>query len=548
MLKFTILLIAFLLPATSFSQEPLSDILRNLDQLIENREEFTAEREQYIQTLQALNKQSGSFMERYQFTKQLHTAFLPYNIDSAMYYANACVALADQLDQAPLKAEAHLRLVQSYLLAGMYQEAGVLLADLESLELNDQLRQFYYTQQSTRYRYLQAYLSGSVQINKYHLLAKAYQDSLLALLKPADAGFTVPYAEKLRDEGQYSESKHELFKVLETLRPADRAFAYTAYTLASVYQKEKDTGNQMKYLALSAESDIRNAVRENAAIRELALLLYQSGDINRAYSYIKLALDDALYSKARLRSFEILQILPVIDQAYLKMREQKRTNMIYFTWIAIFLSLFLLLSLFFNQRQKRKLKWANAEIHAKNQQLRDVNVQLHKRHDQITEENTQLSFSNQLQEEYIGRYLKLCSSYIGKMDQYRQTIHKKAAMGSKEDLLKLLKSKDLIDQELQSFYDDFDHAFLDLYPGFVSQFNALLKKEEQIVLKTTEKLNTELRIFALIRLGITESPQIATFLRYSVTTIYNYRTKVRNKARISRDLFEEEVMKLGNPT
>ena len=548
MLKPTALFIFLLLPFTLFSQESLEELLGRLDHLIVNREQFISEREQQIKALRLLNEQSASPSERYQFAKQLHTVFLPYNIDSAMYYANTCVALADQMGQLPLKAAPRLRLAQSYLLAGMYHEASELLSDLKSLELNAELKQFYYTLQNTRYRYMQAYLSGSVLINHYDSQAQAYKDSLLTLLQPTDTGYPVPQAEQLRDEGQLDESKQLLFKALEHLKPSDRSFAYTAYTLASVYQKEADTVNQMKYLALSAESDIRNAVRENAAIRELALLLYQTGDIDRAYSYIKLALDDALFSNARLRSFEILQILPVIDQAYLKMREQKRQNRIYFTWVAIFLSLFLLLSLFFNQRQKRKLKWANNEIRSTNHQLQDVNHQLHASYEQISEVNTQLTSSNQIQEEYIGRYLKLCSSYIGKMDQYRQAIHKKAAMGSKEDLLKLLKSKDLIDRELQSFYDDFDRSFLDLYPGFVAQFNALLKDEERIELKSNEELNTELRIFALIRLGITESPQIATFLRYSVTTIYNYRTKVRNKARISRDQFDDEVMKLGNPT
>ncbi|MBI9062331.1 MAG: hypothetical protein JEZ14_10115 [Marinilabiliaceae bacterium] len=544
MLKYIILFL--FLPLSIYSQAPLDDILRNLDHLIENRQQFTSDREQQINTLRDLKEQSGSTVERYQFAKQLHSVFLPYNIDSAMYYATSCVELADQMGQSALKSDARLRLVQSYLLAGMYQEAGELLADLESRELKPELKQFYYSMQHTRYRYLQAYLSGSALINHYDTQALAYQDSLLTLLHPSDGEYPVAQAERFRDEGRIKESKKLLFDVLERLETEDRSFAYTAYTLASVYQKEQDTLNQMKYLALSAESDIRNAVRENAAIRELALLRYQTGDIDRAYNYIKIALDDALFSNARLRSFEILQILPVIDQAYLTMREQKRQNMVYFTWIAIVLSVFLLLSLFFNQRQKRKLRWANDEIQSKNHQLEEANKQLHERHDQMAQANTQLTSSNQLQEEYIGRYLKLCSSYIGKMDHYRQTIHKKAAMGSKEDLLKLLKSKDLIDRELQSFYADFDQAFLDLYPGFVTQFNTLLKAEEQIELRPNEKLNTELRIFALIRLGITESPQIATFLRYSVTTIYNYRTKVRNKARISRDRFEEEVMKLGN--
>lgn len=547
MLKPIILIVLLLSSLNVFAQESLDAILIRLDHLIENRDQYITQRQQEIESLYRLKDQADGIVEHYSYARRLHGLFLPYHIDSAMHYANECLELARKHPQKTTKEDAQLILAQSYLLAGMYYEAGELLTQLSTQHLSNELKQFYYTLQNTRYRYLHSYLVGSDLNAHYDSLSKIYQDSLIQITEPTDARYPLAYAEKLRDAGQYEESKQQLKLLLSNLTPEDRSFAYTAYTLSTVYEKEKDVNDQMKYLGLSAESDIRNAVRENAAIRELALLLYRSGDIKRAYNYIKVALDDALFSKARLRSFEILQILPVIDQSYQQMREQKRLNMLYFTVIASLLSLFLLVSLFYNQRQKRKLKWANDEINVKNEQLKDANEQLKLRNDQIRDVNIQLSSSNQIQEEYIGKYLKLCSTYIGKLDHYRQTIHKKAAMGSKEELLKLLKSKEMVDQELQTFYHDFDEAFLELYPGFVEQFNALLKEDEQILLKPDEKLNTELRIFALIRLGITESPQIAKFLRYSVTTIYNYRTKVRNKARVPRDLFEDEVMKLGNP-
>jgi len=139
----------------------------------------------------------------------------------------------------------------------------------------------------------------------------------------------------------------------------------------------------------------------------------------------------------------------------------------------------------------------------------------------------------------------MCSSYINKLEDYRKSLNKKATKGNREELFKILKSTSIIEDELAELYRNFDTIFLNLYPTFVEEFNDLLINEEQVELKDHEKLNTELRIFALIRLGITDSVKIAAFLRYSLSTIYNYRTKARNKAAVSRDEFEKMVMKIG---
>ena len=158
--------------------------------------------------------------------------------------------------------------------------------------------------------------------------------------------------------------------------------------------------------------------------------------------------------------------------------------------------------------------------------------------------NRQLSESNQIKEEYIGRFIKLCSTYIDKLDGYRRMVNKKVCAGQIEELTKITRSSNALNAELDELYKNFDTAFLHLFPNFVAQFNALLQEDEQIVLKRDELLNTELRIFALIRLGINDSSQIAEFLRYSVNTIYNYRAKVKNKACVSRDDFENLVREI----
>jgi len=167
--------------------------------------------------------------------------------------------------------------------------------------------------------------------------------------------------------------------------------------------------------------------------------------------------------------------------------------------------------------------------------------------DQLSGTNTELSEANHIKEEYIGYFLNLCSSYIDKLDDYRKMVGKKLSGGQAAELLKLTKTSNLKEIELEELYSNFDRMFLDIYPDFVDEFNKLLMDNEKITPKKGE-LNTELRIFALIKLGVEDSSKIAKFLGYSVNTIYNYRAKVKNKTKISRDIFETTVRKIGTYT
>lgn len=198
---------------------------------------------------------------------------------------------------------------------------------------------------------------------------------------------------------------------------------------------------------------------------------------------------------------------------------------------------------FLRLQTDEKVAAARREVVDTNTLLQELNEELHDSNSQLKEMNHTLSEANYIKEEYIGRYMDQCSTYLDKMDLYRRSLNKIAAAGRVEELYKAIKSSQFLDEELKEFYANFDMTFLQLFPNFVEEFNALLTEPMQP--KPGELLNTELRIFALIRLGITDSTKIAQFLRYSVTTIYNYRTRVRNKALGERDEFETKVMQIG---
>ena len=298
-------------------------------------------------------------------------------------------------------------------------------------------------------------------------------------------------------------------------------------------------------MILSSIADMKSAVREYISLRKLAVLLYQEGDIDRAYSYLKLCMDDAVFCNARLRILEILQIFPLINDTYQQKAEKQQEQMKWALVSISLLSIFLLIAIFYVYKQMKRVAAARHEVIDANKRLKELNEELHRYNLQLKEANHIIAENSYLKEEYIGRYMDQCSVYLEKMDNYRRSLGKIAATGKVDELYKNIKSSKFIEEELKEFYANFDNTFLQLFPTFVEDFNTLLAEGEQIYPKANERMSTELRIFALIRLGITDSVKIAQFLRYSVTTIYNYRTKVRNKAAGDRDQLEQEVMKIG---
>jgi len=290
------------------------------------------------------------------------------------------------------------------------------------------------------------------------------------------------------------------------------------------------------------------AKKEYISLRSLAFLLYEDGDIERAYTYIKRSLDDAVVCNARLRTYEISKMLPIISESYQQQNETNRFQLILFLTSASILALILLTLLFLLIRQMKKLSKAKSDLSLANDKLSELNAELNSFNEKLNISNDTLTEANYLKEIYIGRYMDQCSDYLGKLDEYQRKLNVLVTTGKINDLINAVKSKEYIENELKEFYANFDKTFLQLYPNFIRDFNALLIPEETIQPKEGEQLNTELRIFALIRLGIKDSAKIAVFLRYSVSTIYNYRSQLKNKSAGPRDEFEDKVMQIGTNT
>lgn len=520
-------------------------LLLKLDQAIKERPIYMEQKELKLVELKRLLHRQIPDEERFAILGTLLDEYRSFNTDSALHMAEEREQIAIRLGNREYIDNARMNKADVLGMTGMYKEVMDLMRNIHIDRLPVDIHPYYYHIYRTVYGLMADYAVTAYEKKLYTELTDKYRDSLLLVNKDNLLIHTLIQSDQYNVRNEYDKAIRLLTDYLALQKDYEHDVAICAYTLSESYRLKGDKEKEKEYLIVSAMADMKTAVREYISLRKLAVLLYQEGDIERAYSYIKICMEDAAACNARLRKLEILEIFPIINDAYQQKTEKQQEQMKWALVSISLLSLFLLLAIFYVYKQMKKVAAARREVIDANKRLKELNDELHLSNAQLKEANHSIAENSYLKEEYIGRYMDQCSVYLEKMDNYRRSLGKIAATGNVEELYKNIKSSKFIEGELKEFYTNFDNTFLQLFPTFVEDFNALLADDEQISLKAGERMNTELRIFALIRLGITDSVKIAQFLRYSVTTIYNYRTKVRNKAAGDRDLLEQEVMTIG---
>ena len=520
-------------------------LLLKLDQAIKERPIYMEQKElKLVELKRQLHRQIPD-EERFAILGTLLDEYRSFNTDSALHMAEEREQIAIRLGNREYIDNARMNKADVLGMTGMYKEVMDLMRNIHIDRLPVDIHPYYYHIYRTVYGLMADYAVTAYEKKLYTELTDKYRDSLLLVNKDNLLIHTLIQSDQYNVRNEYDKAIRLLTDYLALQKDYEHDVAICAYTLSESYRLKGDKEKEKEYLIVSAMADMKTAVREYISLRKLAVLLYQEGDIERAYSYVKICMEDAADCNARLRKLEILEIFPIINDAYQQKTEKQQEQMKWALVSISLLSLFLLLAIFYVYKQMKKVAAARREVIDANKRLKELNDELHLSNAQLKEANHSIAENSYLKEEYIGRYMDQCSVYLEKMDNYRRSLGKIAATGNVEELYKNIKSSKFIEGELKEFYTNFDNTFLQLFPTFVEDFNALLADDEQISLKAGERMNTELRIFALIRLGITDSVKIAQFLRYSVTTIYNYRTKVRNKAAGDRDLLEQEVMTIG---
>lgn len=519
-------------------------LLKVLDNTIDQYQIYIQKKENKLNHLKGLLSYSPSNDQLYTICGQLYDEYKAYKSDSALTYARKKLQIAERLANSRNIADARLNLASIMGTVGMYKEGIDLLKSVD-INRSPDLKAYYFHIYRTIYGNMADYAVSYQEKAYYEKLTASFRDSLLVTNPPKSSTHIMVQTDQLIVNKRYDDALKILLKYYPTIQEGSHDRAIIAYSIAEAYHGKGDRNNEKKWLIVSSIYDLQSANKEYISLRKLSIMLYEDGDIDRAYKYIRRSLDDALFCNARLRTIEITQMLPIIDRAYQMENKARQRQLTIFLISISILALFLILTIGLLYRQMKKLAIARKELSAANEQLISLNAELSNINEQLKHTNFTLSEANLIKEEYIGRYMDQCSVYIDKLDSYRRLLNKTAAAGKIDEVLRTIKSKQFIEDELSEFYTNFDTTFLQLFPGFVEEFNELLVENGRIVLKQGEALNTELRIFALIRLGITDSVKISHFLRYSLSTIYNYRTKLRNKASVPRDDFETQVMKIG---
>ena len=530
--------LALLLGLTTLlsAKEPARQLLRELDATLANASTYEGYFQQRTDVLRQLLQGKNTPEQEYEIRKKLASEFASYSLDSTIVQLNRNRTLARQLGDAYRSAETDFALAREYALAGYHSDALEILSSYRLEAIPPGLEYAFFEVSNYLYGELAAYSSNNGQ---YWQKRDMYRQSMLPFMEEGTYEWYDQQrvqAEADRDRGKALEYA---LKALEVTEPNSRQYARAAF-FVSIYQDDPD--DEIAWLARSAIADVMCATKDYASLNDLAERLYRQGDIDRAFKYAAdHGMPDALFFGGKLRSWQIAQFFPALEQAYAAESARNTRQMWTLIGIAGLLLLALAGLLFYLSRRQRilvrtrkELEEEKARVDRRNQTLQDVNEQLQSL-------NNELQESSKVRQEYIALYLQNLSENISTTRQYKNHVLKYIRRGNDKYLIEEIEALPPIEDDIREFYQMFDRTFVNLYPDFVDEFNALLADGEAIVPKGDDILTPELRVFALIKLGITESSKIATLLHYSANTVYNYRAKIKNKARGDRELFEEAV-------
>ena len=561
-----ILIVCLLFPAyvcadtSKHALEENRKLLHSLDSLLEQQDLFVRVKEERIKQLKMQYSRVKDVKELYAMNRMVYLEYRVYDADSALHYINKNIQLAQQTNNRTWEVVSLLE--QSFVLtsSGLLTEALKAVSDIQPEELPQNLRSEYFGRLCTLYSRLRDYSSENSQLSEhYNNLQKAFRDSVYLTATPDELRYWNCRAWLYLGTPEIEPVKQAFEENKQTLSNDSRKYSIATYNLSAIYRSENNESKYLENLILSAMADIRSVNGDIGSLQEIAEYLFKHGEIDRAYNYILYCSQKAMLFHNRVR---IVKMSHLQNQIYKAYQEQSRTQQkrLQASLIAVsFLFLVLIGAFLFIRKQMRRLKEANLKLDSTNQKLsvnmdalstahqrlEEVNMQLKDLNTQLQEVNDQLRESNYVKEEYIGYVFNICSTYISKLEEFRKNINRKLKVGQIEDVKAMTDSSATASNELKEFYQNFDTIFLHLYPDFVGDFNALLLPEERIELKEGELLNTELRIHALIRLGITDSVKIADFLHCSAQTVYNTRLRTRNKSIIPKEDFINAVKKLG---
>lgn len=500
------------------TDQQVHNVLSRLDKELDCRNSYISERQMRIDSINKICDTLTSPGKLLDHTMKLADEYTSFNNDSAIFYYHHGYLKAVELKNDSLVTAFRLKRATYLPLAAFINEAMREYDGVDTVAMGRDLRELYYDSGRQLYSYISSfYVNYPEYYDLWHKKSMECQAQLLGILNQKSPKFKLNKGEFHYSHQEYSKAKAVLEDLLDGLGEDNNFYARATHMLADIAKARGEHNEYVYYLALSAISDIKGATLEVMSLQELGELLFRLDDVDRAHNYLSTALASAVACHASMRMIQSSTALPVINQAHnVEIEKWKRRIYLVLGGMAL---LILVLGgvLLFLKREMQRMSVLQSRLRR----------------------------ANQVKEVYISQFLNLCSIYMDKLNQFCSTVNRKIAANKVDDLYKITKSGKFVEEQSRQFYDVFDNAFLHIYPSFVESVNNLLRPEEQIVLKDDEKLNTDLRILAFMRLGIKESIRIAQVLNYSVHTIYTYRNKLKNSA-INRDSFEDDIMKISS--
>ena len=511
-------------------------LLNELDGYVGAREVYLARKQDQMQALTKLARSTQDPLRRYELETNIAQEFFAFSFDSTQAHLKLCQELADKLRNRELFNQASIGLGHLYAKAGNYLEASQMLyGQIDTASLTPSQKTEYLW---VLYDFSKDLAGNSGMVERLAIPPEASFRPRLYELLPKDSD---QYRSVLRDDyidqGRLESADSVNRLLLATVRPEDRNFAIYAFFASEIEEHRGNQSARMSWLIRSAECDLINAVRDYASLTMVAQNILPM-DVDRSFRYLRIAQEDALQYNAKLRPWQISRFLMEVEDAYaVRQARANRVSIISSILLAILVAI-LSVGTWFLINRSRKLSRVRKE-------LEDSNARLAVANEELSVLNRQISKADKVKEEYIVDFLQGLSEQVALLRSEDNRFRNLLKQGKSDQLFKELAISERSEKALQEFYRKFDETFLALYPDFVEQFNALLQEDARIPLRKDERLNTELRIFALIRLGVDDSKEIASILHYSVSTIYNYKVSIKNAALGDRETFEERVKQIG---
>lgn len=488
----------------------------------------------------------SDFENKFNLNQQLFDQYKVFKSDSAYYFSLQNKTIAEKLKDSSLISRAFLNMSDICVSVGMYKEAMEYLQKIDAKFLNNDVKTMYFGIYGRFYSDLAEYSNLPDYSFNYNQLAKFYREKTLELVKDGGFFYNFMVAYNEYKAGDQSSAIAKLNSLLEMdLGPHDQAL--THYVLGEIYHS-KDIDKAEYHYSKAAIADIKTSTKESLAIIRLSEILFKKKNLEMASLLIQKAYQDAKFYGAQQRKLQVGAILPMIQEGITQNIEQERKRL-YIQYVGVIISLIIVIIFMtiviiqFKRLQKAKklITHAHNELQNINIQLTQVNEQVKVQNLEIKDVNERLFEANKIKEDYLGFFFTEYDNVFEKFNDFISVIDNNIDEKNIEKL-KYHLSKYNLKKEKEKLLDNFDNAFINLFPNFINEFNALMKEGHKIKLKENQILNKELRIFALIRLGITHNDVIAQILGYSVNSIYAYKTKIRNRSLIENDSFDQNLL------